>query len=325
MHNPDTEWQKAYIWLCTQRKNAPAGADVWDLRWRWETHNESERLFRSVTEGRYLLSPMQVYGHGAEAKAIWSARDALVLKWVSLRVEGELPRPDACHHLKGKGIRKSLIDVSRALRGGRFAFVHRTDIRGYYRHIRKVPLVSMVNHRVRDPVCRGLITQYAHYSVEHGGQIHTPVTGIPRGCALSPLIGAALLHHIDGDFCSLNTKNSFYARYMDDFLLLTRTRWQLRRGIVRLAEYFDAGGFERHPDKTQTGRIHHGFDWLGVWFGPEGPTVAPRAVNNHRERRVRLYEQARRRGMTHEKASERVRAYDTRWTMWAEGLLATCQ
>lgn len=163
------------------------------------------------------------------------------------------------------------------------------------------------------------MTQYAHYSVEDGGQIHTPVTGIPRGCALSPLIGAALLHHIDGDFASLNQEDHFYARYMDDFVLLTRTRWQLRRGIARLADYFDTGGFERHPDKTQTGRIRNGFDWLGIGFGPEGAAIAPRALNNHRERRARLFEQARRRGMTHEAASERVRAYDLRWTTWAEG------
>lgn len=164
---------------------------------------------------------------------------------------------------------------------------------------RQDPLVSLINRRVSDPVCRDLVTQFACYSVEDGRGIRTPAKGIPRGCALSPLIGAALLHHIDGDFTSLNEEDVFYVRYMDDFLLLTRTRWQLRRGIARLAEYFSAGGFERHPDKTQTGRIHNSFDWTGVWFGPAGASIAPRAVNNHRERRVRLYEQARRRGMSH--------------------------
>jgi hypothetical protein len=57
---------------------------------------------------------------------------------------------------------------------------------------------------------------------------------------------------------------------MDDFLVLTRTRWQLRRCVKRLHEFFDLGGFETHPDKTQLGRIEHGFDWLGVWFTPTG-------------------------------------------------------
>ena len=108
-------------------------------------------------------------------------------------------------------------------------------------------------------------------------------------------------------------------------MLLTRTRWPLRRGIARLAEYFDTGGFERHPDKTQTGRSQNGFDWPGIGFGAEGATLSPRALNNHRERRARLFEQARRRGMTREGASERVRAYEARWTTWAEGMLAACR
>ncbi|GME48275.1 hypothetical protein ACJ2_45030 [Pantoea sp. QMID2] len=325
MPAPESCWQRARDWLWRQRQNAPANADVSDLRWRWLTGNEGERLYRQVTAGRYRLSPMLVSGRGEDARALWSAPDALVLKWVALRVENQLPRPEACHHLRGTGVRHSLRAVSEAPSSGRYAFVHRTDIRGYYGHIRKGPLGSLINHRVTDPVCRKLMTQYAHYGVERGGEIHTPETGIPRGCALSPLIGAALLHHIDGDFASLNREDTFYARYMDDFLLLTRTRWQLRRGLARLADYFDTGGFERHPDKTQTGRIRHGFDWLGIGFGPEGPAIAPRAVNNHRGRRARLFEQSRRRGMTDEAASERVRAYDARWTAWAEGMLAACR
>ncbi|HEY3985043.1 hypothetical protein [Cedecea sp.] len=37
--------------------------------------------------------------------------------------------------------------------------------------------------------------------------------------------------------------------------------------------------------------MENGFDWMGLRFGRGGPTVAPRALTNHRERRARLYEQ----------------------------------
>ncbi|ECF7068464.1 hypothetical protein XS74_22935 [Salmonella enterica subsp. enterica] len=87
---------------------------------------------------------------------------------------------------------------------------------------------------------------------------------IPRGCALKPLIGASLLRHVDDYYETLPEEDYFYARYMDDFLLFTRTRWQLRRGIQMLAFFFDLGGFEIHPDKSQTGRLEKGFDWLGL-------------------------------------------------------------
>ncbi|WP_315901776.1 reverse transcriptase domain-containing protein [Serratia fonticola] len=94
-----------------------------------------------------------------------------------------------------------------------------------------------------------LIEQHLYYSVEDGGEIVTPQQGICRGCALSPLIGASLLHYVDGYFAT--KERTFYTRYMDDFVLLTRTRWHLRSCVKQLHHYFNLGGFETHPDKTQ--------------------------------------------------------------------------
>lgn len=104
-------------------------------------------------------------------------------------------------------------------------------------------------------------------------------------------------------------------------MLRTRTRWQLRRGVKHLHEFFNQGGFEAHPDKTQLGRIEHGFDWLGVWFTPTGTSIAPRALENHRAQRLRLYEQARRRGLSATEADARVQAYLTRWNIWVMQML----
>ncbi len=318
-HVTDAAWSQAYEWLCRQRRAAPPGADIWDLRWRWP--HEHELFYQRVISGNWRLSPMLIRGRGKDARAMWSARDALVLKWVALHVAHQLPQHDACMHLRGRGACQSLPQVADAMESGKFGFVHRTDIRGYYQHIQKHQVMNQVEWHVAVPVHRALIRQYVYYSVENGGEIHTPLHGIPRGCALSPLIGGSLLRHIDGYYCSFDPDEVFYARYMDDFLLLTRSRWQLRRGIGRLAEFFDVSGFERHPDKTRTGRVEKGFDWLGIWFGPEGPAIAPRALNNHRERRLRLFEQARRRGLSHADTLARVQAYEARWKRWADGIL----
>ncbi|HGN0870400.1 reverse transcriptase (RNA-dependent DNA polymerase) [Providencia alcalifaciens] len=319
----DPDWAIAYQWLCRQRRHAPANADIWDLRWRGE--RERERLYQCVIAGEYRLSPMLVVGLERQRNAMWSARDALVLKWVSLRIQSELPLHDRCFHVRGKGVRTSLSQVAMALQTEQFQFVHRTDIRGYYGHIRKVQVMQLIRRYVMEPVCVNLIHQYVDYCVEEGGEIVTPRQGIARGCALSPLIGASLLYSVDNYYGSLNSKDVFYARYMDDFLLLTRTRWQLRRGIGQLADFFNLSGFERHPDKTQTGRIEKGFDWLGIWFGAEGPTVSSRALNNHRERRVRLFEQARNSGLSKREAEYRVQAYAARWKRWADGMLLSAR
>jgi hypothetical protein len=96
--------------------------------------------------------------------------------------------------------------------------------------------------------------------LERGGRrdIHTSETGICLGSGLSLLIGVSLLRHIDHYFTTC--KELFYARYMDDFIIFTKTRWHLSKGIKRLHECFDLGGFETHTDKTQMGRIEPCFN-----------------------------------------------------------------
>lgn len=104
---------------------------------------------------------------------------------------------------------------------------------------------------------------------------------------------------------------------MDDFIFFTKKRWHLRKAIKRLHEFFDLGGFETHPDKTQLGKIEHGFDWLGLWYAPEGPRIAPRAIENHRAHIARLYEQAYRRKLSKTETEIRGREYEARWMTWA--------
>ncbi|MFV9066064.1 reverse transcriptase domain-containing protein [Serratia fonticola] len=318
MSNAEADWLAAYHWLCRRRRHAPANADVWHLRYHWQQW--SDALFASVLAGRYRLTPMQVHRRHGRSWVQWTAQDALVLKWVAMQVASQLPFHPRCAHVKGHGGgRQSVREVGHALNLGEYAFVYRTDIRGYYRHIRKAQVLSQVQHCIGDSVLVGLISQYVYYSVEDAGEFHTPEHGICRGCALSPLIGASLLHHVDAYFAA--QEGTFYARYMDDFVLLTRSRWQLRRSVKRLHEFYNLDGFETHPDKTQLGRIEHGFDWLGVWFTPAGATIAPRALENHRARRARLYEQARVKGLTMSATEAMVQAYEARWNIWADGML----
>uniref|UniRef100_UPI0035C6B780 reverse transcriptase domain-containing protein n=1 Tax=Serratia quinivorans TaxID=137545 RepID=UPI0035C6B780 len=318
MNNRAAAWQAAWRWLCQRRRHATPNADIWHLRFHWA--QQDDRLYQQLQSGDYRLAPMQVLRRGSRSWVQWCAQDALILKWAALLAEPLLPKPARCMHLRGHGGSVvSVAEVRAALTGGEYAFVYRTDIRGYYRHIRKHQVINQLKWHVADPVLFDVIQQYVHYSVEDGGEFYTPPSGICRGCALSPLIGGSLLHHVDSFFNA--QEGLWYARYMDDFLLFTRTRWQLRRSVKRLHEFFDLGGFETHPDKTQLGRIAQGFDWLGVWFTPTGSTIAPRALENHRARRARLYEQACRQGLSSTETELRVRTYEARWILWAERML----
>lgn len=335
---------QAWQWLCEQRTQAPDHADVWDIR--WQNLNTGERWLTDLTErvlrGEYRLTPLQLQGTGEQRKAVWGAQDALVLKWAALSLQHQLPLHESCEHVKGYGSGKQSIEKLHSLLTAQsvdsekktaagttpdaaeirhYKWVCRTDIRGYYRNINKQTLIQQVRQHVTAPVLRDLVQQYIHYTVEDGGTFHTPEKGISRGCPLSPLMGA--LHLFDMDEHFSNQPNIHYARYMDDIIILAKTRWSLRKHTKRLMQWFGEYGFEAHPDKTQIGRTAKGFDWMGARLTHEGVTdVAPRANANHREKVRRLYEQLarlpkwKRKGAA-PKVNARVSAYRKRWDIWA--------
>jgi hypothetical protein len=61
-----------------------------------------------------------------------------------------------------------------------------------------------------------------------------------------------------------------YLRFMHDLLILTQTRWQLKRAVAEMNQWFEKAGLQQHPDKTFIGRIERGFDWLGYQFNESG-------------------------------------------------------
>ncbi|BEJ48001.1 hypothetical protein Ri1_06000 [Aeromonas dhakensis] len=278
-------WQQAWHWLCQRRRHHPANADIWHLRFHWP------RL------GQYV---------------VWSAPDALVLKWVALMAGPQLPSHPRCEHGAGMGVAASRRRLADAIGEGELQFVMRTDIRGYYQHIGRTDVEREVIANLNCPLLRDLIGQYLSYSVEAGGEFYTPVRGIPRGCALSPLIGASLLYRLD--VALGEGRCDYYARYMDDFMILARQRWQLRRAIAHLRAILATMGFELHPDKTRIGRLARGVDWLGGWFNQQGRVgIAPRALQQYRTRSLRLYEQTWRDTRNIAACDSRVRLYRERW------------
>ncbi|HHQ6539698.1 TPA: reverse transcriptase domain-containing protein [Serratia fonticola] len=263
-------WEQTYRWLVHQRRHAPENADIWHVRFHWQTLDA--QLWQTVIQGHCRFTPMQHIDTQHGAVVMWSAIDALVLKWLTLCIMPSLPKHPTCRHLKGHGgVSGSLTRVRSALSSGEYRYVFRTDIRGYYANFPQSRLLAWLFTHTEHPVHRDLLTQYVHYSVEWGGEFFTPTSGIARACPLSPLIGGSYLYHVDEAMSRLQPV--LYERYMDDFLLLSPMRWPLRRAIAHLNGYLADDGFEKHPDKTQIGRIGKGFGWLGRWFTDDAECV----------------------------------------------------
>ena len=61
----------------------------------------------------------------------------------------------------------------------------------------------------------------------------------------------------------MERESVFYARYMDDWVVMTNSQWVLKRAVRRCNRVLKALKVEKHPFKAFIGRISHDFDILG--------------------------------------------------------------
>ncbi|PKI03746.1 reverse transcriptase domain-containing protein [Glaciecola sp. 33A] len=97
--------------------------------------------------------------------------------------------------------------------------------------------------------------------------------------ALSPVIAAYYLKGLDEQM--EGDTRYFYRRFMDDVIVLAKTRWHLRKAVRIVNQHFNQLKVAQAPDKPFIGRIEKGFDFLGYRFGQEKLSVSKRTLENH--------------------------------------------
>jgi retron-type reverse transcriptase len=312
----DDVLESAYNWLCTRRKDWSAGSDVWRLRHHWSV--EKAQLREELLAGTYevgLLTRVTLSRNGTQEELdLWSARDALVMKALSLILPQYLPLSEHCTHLKGHGgakyaVRQVIEHVPAS------TFVLKTDVQSYYASIDHHLLLDRLAVYIPDRDVLNLIAQYLQRCAERGGLFWDYRKGIALGSSLSPIIGAFFLTELDGAFEKLGL---FYKRFMDDIVVLAPTRWKLRTAVKVVNQVLASLGLAKHPEKTFIGRIEEGFDWLGYHISPYGLSVATKTLQNFVTRSLRLYEQELREGETSSQLGDYVR----RWVRWVSAGVA---
>ena len=302
---------QAYNWLCRQRQHFPPNADIWWFRRRYL--DDRFELLQEINSGAYQFSPQQkIIKSSGEVIHLWGSQDVLVMKLLAGALQALLPLSTRCTHIKGHGgLKQSIVAVQQHLDD--YQYVCKTDVRGYYESIDQYLLMNMLNDHIQDPDIRHYLYQVVRRCVEFGGEYRDIEGGISRGCPLSPVLGALYLLALDEQFAR---RDVFYIRYMDDILILTRTRWHNRRAVRQLNQCLGALKLEKHPDKTFIGRIGKGFDFLGYHFSGKPLRVADKTREKHVLHIIRLYEQLRKKKATPEEVALTLGLYVKRWQCW---------
>ena len=177
-----------------------------------------------------------------------------------------------------------------------------------------VILLKQLDKDIIDPFIWRLLVQFVKRSVERGGTFKSITCGISRGCPLSPVIAAYYLKALDEQMAG--DPSYFYRRFMDDVIVLAKTRWHLRKAVRTVNQHFHQLKVEQAPDKTFIGKISRGWDFLGYHFDGKHLTVAAKTVEKHVLHYRQLYEPLRMKKTNSDEMASVLGLYVKRWQRW---------
>jgi hypothetical protein len=234
-------------------------------------------------------------------KSRWLQRTALDL----LRHDLKPVLSRRCKHLKGHGgVKGAVRYLNRVV--DRYAYVARFDVVSYYESMDHALLLNSLRQAGIGGDLGAIVADYLALPDK-------PDTGkaMVAGGALSPILGGLYLNPLDQEMGQ--DKRIVYVRYMDDFVVLAKTRWHLKKAIAKIHRITCDLKLHLHRRfKCFIGRTANGFDFLGYTIHPQR-RLRPSSVSLERllARARRLYEQGG--------DKQRLWEYVTRWYRWLHG------
>ncbi|MEK7079179.1 MAG: reverse transcriptase domain-containing protein, partial [Patescibacteria group bacterium] len=236
------------------------------------------------------LSLITTYCLSGRKMAVWSSDSKSILSNTKETLNCKLNKEfdPFCMHIKNRG---SVQGAQRVLSSvvKKYKFVARFDVDSYYSSINHKCLLSTLSSFDLDSCIIDIVEDYLSLPDSNKTGI-----GMTAGGSISPILGALYLLPLDRALRRLTQdKSIFYLRYMDDFIILTKSRWKLKNAIKLIYKICSSLYLKLHTkEKIFIGKTEKGFDFLGFFFHPSYPVVPSkvtfkRCVNNIR----RLFEQ----------------------------------
>lgn len=191
--------------------------------------------------------------------------------------------------IEGRGVASAMAEVAKAIDAG-MTYFYRSDIRDFFTGIPRSSVVRTIGARVRDRrlmrlLEAGLATNLANLdelTPDERALFPLGKTGVAQGSPLSAFVGNVLLAPLDEH---VNAGNVRFIRYIDDLLVLARSRGDAERGFELVRAQLTIMGFtiygvaDESKGKASTGDARsESFEFLGtlVSKGLLQPAVANR-------------------------------------------------
>jgi RNA-directed DNA polymerase len=158
------------------------------------------------------------------------------------------------------------LEVLRKLGAQGYNHVLDADIRDYFGSIDHEKLMRLVERRISDRRVLKLLRQWLRAGVMEEGVVTGTLSGTPQGGVISPLLSNLYLHVLDTVWERRHAHLGVLVRYVDDFVVMCRTRGACEQAEQRVSEILGRLSLSLHPEKTrrvELSRGQGGFDFLG--------------------------------------------------------------
>ena len=220
--------------------------DLWHLAHDWG--HQRKKISDMLRRESYHFSPVRSYEY-KDNKYLYTFRtvDALVIKAIALTLIEVLPRSPLCHSYKGHGGVKRALARVQACEG---TYLLKTDVQDYYASIDHFLLLEKLSVYISPDLLR-LIYKALKCLNMHLVSIEK---GLPRGSAMSHVLGNFYLHELDMIFAHRWTTQS-YIRYMDDILVMTTAKGALRRADRTIKQTLNKLKLNYSYQKSYIGKV----------------------------------------------------------------------
>jgi RNA-directed DNA polymerase len=175
----------------------------------------------------------------------------------------------------GRGCHDALRVVEELLEAG-YVYVVDADLKSYFDTIPKDRLLALVAQRISDTRVLALVQSYLNQNIMEELKTWTPVTGVPQGAVLSPVLANLYLSDLDHQMAG----NGYQmVRYADDFVILCRSQAEAEAALATVRQWVETHGLTLHSEKTHIvdNRVTS-FSFLGYSF--RGQLRFPRAKSH---------------------------------------------